>query len=857
MLRRHRALLPVLLLAGPLLFANLGAPLLWSDEADTAVFARTILRTGLPRAWDGTTFTDSDRGRRLASNLVMVGTPWVPYYLTAASFAVFGESPTAARLPFALAGLASVGLLYALVQRASGDQRAALAASLLFVASVQFLLYARECRHYSLNILLSLTLLLGFLRLDRPRAGIGFVVAAALLFHTHPLPVLATLAALCALSLLPPFRTSRRRLWRCLPFVVALTLPWALLSRSGWGENSQLLSSAGELPARLWQFTVAMGVAVPAVAWLVLGPLAWRRLPGAALSWLALAGMLLASYALLTPLLLSDVQLWDYGLRYVCAVLPLAAGVTGTLVVHACRGRPAIMVAVLGLLVLTHLGGNAIPWLLSPDPGPRVGVRSAHMPRGAVAKVLRTEWLGFLRGLWETSPGTDSTIVEFLRRHATPADRVITNYAWEPLYFYTGLPQALKVLPEYEIYPAAQRADLPAYVFGVEGARWLVWRWPWEGYQGYEFGRVQRSLEAGGARLVRMASFPDTIWENRPELAFHRFPGLGYLYPRGKEFLRLGHRLEAVIFRVEEAAIGPRRSGGADAARARAVVLETRLEPPHDVHPLERLRPLDRQPLGPDRVRVPAPSRERGGEQLQLLRILEAGLPAGPGGQPLRLGSLLRGERSPPQEEPRQPARDEGCLRTQPQHLSVPGDGLVAPALRLRRRSADVVRDRVLGGRSESRCEAVPEVLVLPRLAQGRVERSHLEVRRLGPAEPEEALPHQPDRDREHPPESQGHHPRQLRACVSREAREASADAVQRDEQERSERDEVAALEPEHPLSDPPRHQMDRHAHAEEGEQRDSDCDQPLPGSEPNGRLVLHRGHEQHEEGVGQEQRPG
>ena len=183
------------MLALPLFFSELGSGVLWGDEADTAVFARSILQTGVPHAWDGATFTDSDQGKRLTPNLVMVGTPWLPFYLTAASFALLGESVLAARLPFALAGLASVALLYLWIWRATSDRRVSFVASVLLVMSVQFLLYARECRHYALNVLLSLALLLAFQRLrERPR-GLAFVAASVALFHTQPLPAVASLTA--------------------------------------------------------------------------------------------------------------------------------------------------------------------------------------------------------------------------------------------------------------------------------------------------------------------------------------------------------------------------------------------------------------------------------------------------------------------------------------------------------------------------------------------------------------------------------------------------------------------------------------------------------------------------------------
>jgi hypothetical protein len=90
----------------------------------------------------------------------------------------------------------------------------------------------------------------------------------------------------------------------------------------------------------------------------------------------------------------------------------------------------------------------------------------------------------FLRDLSGQPPGTLGKICEFLQKNAKPGDVLITNYDWEPLYFYTRLPQALKILPEYPIYQTARRKGLPDYVFSVDHARWIIWRPIWEGYVG-------------------------------------------------------------------------------------------------------------------------------------------------------------------------------------------------------------------------------------------------------------------------------------------------------------------------------------------------------------------------------------
>src|SRR5262245_57278657 len=85
-------LIALIALGAVLIFTNLGRDHLWEDEGDTAVLAASVLKTGVPSAWDGVTFTESDHGQRLNDELVMVSHPWLQYYVTAASFAVFGES---------------------------------------------------------------------------------------------------------------------------------------------------------------------------------------------------------------------------------------------------------------------------------------------------------------------------------------------------------------------------------------------------------------------------------------------------------------------------------------------------------------------------------------------------------------------------------------------------------------------------------------------------------------------------------------------------------------------------------------------------------------------------------------------
>src|SRR5947208_13984766 len=137
-LRQHLPFALIAVIAAGLIFTNLGADYLWADEGDTAVLASGILKFGVPKAWDGVTFTDSDLGARENQQLVMVGTPWVQYYVAAASFLLFGQNTFATRLPFALAGWFTVLLGFRLIRRLTGDWKAAFRGALLILCSVQF-----------------------------------------------------------------------------------------------------------------------------------------------------------------------------------------------------------------------------------------------------------------------------------------------------------------------------------------------------------------------------------------------------------------------------------------------------------------------------------------------------------------------------------------------------------------------------------------------------------------------------------------------------------------------------------------------------------------------------------------------
>lgn len=548
-LRPHAPLLIVAAVAAALIFTNLGAGYLWADEGDTAVLAQNILKFGVPRAWDGKTFMDSDFGARVNSNLVMVSSPWLQYYVAAASFAVFGENAFAARFPFALAGWLTILLVYRLIRTATGDRGAALCASILLICSAQFLLFCRESRYYTLTALLTCWLIEAFLRIRSIGTAIAFAVCSVLLFHTHPIGIVAVLA-LGVLTLIDSnFSVQRRGYWLTLPAILALTTPWFFQARGGYTENVALVSSVGDFFLRLPQYLIECASVTPLIGIITLGLLllATRAAPKQ-----SQRALLVTIIAVIVSLILGAVAtqrtaaIWVTGVRYTSAVIPLLAMVASLLISNISRGRTTLLVALVVAFSVTKFA-QITPYTFWAEKNPNLDEKliALHVPNRAIDAFLATENLLFVRDLFRQNIGTLGQSVEFLRQHAAPNDLVITNYESEPLYFHTGLSQGMKIMRQDVIYDTARRHGLPEYVFSVDDARWVVWRFNWDDYLGIRWPDVAQHLTEEGGQISEVGELKETGWENRENIHFHRFSGDLFLFSREKA-------LEpAKIFRVD------------------------------------------------------------------------------------------------------------------------------------------------------------------------------------------------------------------------------------------------------------------------------------------------------------------
>ena len=395
----------LLALAAGLLFFRLGRPALWQDEAETALRAVSILHSGVPRMTvDGALVSTqpSLAAHEGTAGGIWIWNTWLPPYLTAGSFAVFGRSPWAARLPFALAALLCLWLSWTLFSAASaedagGAQPWAAEMGLACLAlSPAFLLFSRQSRYYALSALGAVLVLHSWRRLLADKPGGVWALVGGLQFLLHSAFAFFVVACLAvAADAALRFDECRRfpRFRKAALATLILSLPSFWFFRL-WERPGNHLYGAGESleflkTFLLWLALFACPIAAPALAALekrrvalvltgffllcgLVGEGTWPRAAAlAVLAWCLAQGVAVQaprgemslrrmSWLWLTASLavLSLTAAEPYG-RYLMGVLPVTAYLGGVWLARVARGRVAVALAVAACAVAT----NWLGWL--------------------------------------------------------------------------------------------------------------------------------------------------------------------------------------------------------------------------------------------------------------------------------------------------------------------------------------------------------------------------------------------------------------------------------------------------------------------------------------------------------------
>jgi hypothetical protein len=474
-------LLAIVALAAALLLANLGNRFLWQDEAQTALIAGTILEGGVPRGTDGLNSFSQELGVEYGADGIWKWHTWLSFYPVALSFALLGETPFAARLPFALCALATVPLCFFTARSLWRCRRAALAAAFLLALSVPFLLLSRQARYYALATLLSLLGLHAYSRLGASRAAPWLLLGtAALLFHTHYVYAATLLATLLIHAATLERERLRPVLWISLA-ATAQAVPW-IVWFSGirlTPEKADSFLDLSDTFHHVWSYTRLIFVVLFAHGAFLLIPLAlaglrWRRgEPVAAVSPATRSGVLLLLLYCGVSVLLLSVLSPLYYVRYLAPLLPPLFLLAGLWVAELSR----VSMAAAAAAIVAFAASGALP--------------------------------GYLHEIRHDYDGPIEAIVGFLDERAEPDDVVAMVYGDLPVKFHTGL-RVLGGLTGEDLAPARD-------------ARFLILRRHLVNEASGDVHRVLAELVRGGGYRRHLLDAPDIAFENREDPQLHHF----------------------------------------------------------------------------------------------------------------------------------------------------------------------------------------------------------------------------------------------------------------------------------------------------------------------------------------------
>ncbi|MBI1736125.1 MAG: glycosyltransferase [Candidatus Rokubacteria bacterium] len=404
-------------------------------------------------------------------------------YLVAWALTPPGAGELALRLPFVLAGTATVPLVAVLGRTLFGGATGAVAALVLAVSPLHVEL-SQTMRSYALLLLFTAVALLALLdgvRRDRAASWLLFSASAALALYTHYIAVVVIALLAVALAAARP-RAGWRSAIVSFAGIAVLAMPWTpVLARlvASHGTGGDLPAAAlTHLVVHAWlpQFLGPGRAGVLAVALVALGVLALRRRAG------------LAVAALLAPL----VVLW------------LAQPA------HFVAGRHlAFLLPALALLMahgVTAVAGHA--GALSVRLA-RVRPRAARLVAAAVGATLLVSWsapvAGALRHYYSSRQSHDwRSVAALVDEHVTPADRVVATVAAAyPLRYYWG--DGVDVLDgTTALDDLAPNGSSAVWIVTAPGGPWPAGLDSWLDTNAVRVAEVPASWSLPGVRVYRV-----------------------------------------------------------------------------------------------------------------------------------------------------------------------------------------------------------------------------------------------------------------------------------------------------------------------------------------------------------------
>jgi hypothetical protein len=288
--------------------------------------------------------------------------PWGQFIVAAISLKALGKTTLAARLPFALAGIATVVLLYRFILANFRNSLMATLSALFLVFNAYWIMHTRQCRYYPLSSLFLVITLLAYARWQWGGRGgaAAFVIAAWCWFQVDygtwwPIMLVLFVDALVA---------QRRSLWR--PVLVGTALVAAIAPFAYYFE----LWRRKAIPAGTWghrfsrnlfninEYVVPLVIVLAAIALLTWR---WRTLAAPERRTVAIACATIFAFSLWVPFAAPS-----YYLRYVIILTPLGCLLAAWVLLRSCRSRVGLAWLGAAVLILTPWASKPLHLLVPP-----------------------------------------------------------------------------------------------------------------------------------------------------------------------------------------------------------------------------------------------------------------------------------------------------------------------------------------------------------------------------------------------------------------------------------------------------------------------------------------------------------
>lgn len=437
-----------------ILFLIIGARVhpLWGDEAETALFARNILKHGVPKGWDGVNIMGINNAVVLNDDLINHTSPWAQYYLTAASFVLFGESSFTARIPSMVFAILTIPLLYMFVLSLTSSKRTASISSGILSCSVPFLLFSFQARYYSLVTMCAVLLAYLSIRKNSWLENMVFVFSGAVFFYGNYVVFALFYAALTAATVVH-YRKSVKRLIVLGVAIAFVTAPWMIIMKPFDSRGSIVVPSVIEF-MKFWGIFFGMGVypyilnnVVP-VALLLFG---FFFRPAKQL-WFPLMIVIVFLSFMAGSTVIGDVDTSFVHSRYTSLVIPFITVFVAGVIDRVWQWKRVAGIAVLGVYLTTT-------------------IFTISKPRSLIFEYISESLYPY------QTP--DIAVARYLQEHANQGDTAFVNLDrdHEPLIFHLG--ETIKfinrvTLVNTRIFPK-NRGIIPRYIYDYRDAPdWVI-----------------------------------------------------------------------------------------------------------------------------------------------------------------------------------------------------------------------------------------------------------------------------------------------------------------------------------------------------------------------------------------------